>query len=145
MMFVSQFLRLLYERKLIIYSLKNFRWEYLLDRIQAETDVIADNVVQLLCDKISSLPNSMQIPITTAAFLGFSWFDSEILLQVMTGSTILSEHILSKQEQAPAEGSEQLPPEEEQKEEDNVSHITDAKLEELERTLTLAVKEVILT
>ena len=138
MMFVSQFLRLLYDRKLIIFSMKNFRWEYLLDRIQSETDVIADNVVQLLCDKISSLPKSMQIPITTAAFLGFSRFDAEILLQVMSGSKILNERVLSKPEQS-TRGSIR---EGELKEEEDSAYIDVDKLEKLEHNLKFAVQEV---
>jgi predicted ATPase len=80
--FVVQFLRLLYERQLIDFSLSTYRWEWDLDRIAAET-VVADNVLDIVSGKILAMPKELQVALTRAAFLGPSRFDAEILLQTI--------------------------------------------------------------
>jgi predicted ATPase len=82
--FVLQFLHLLYERRLVDYSLSNYQWEWDLDRIAAETNV-ADNVLDILSEKILGLPTDLQLVLTQAAFLGPSRFDAEILLHTLSG------------------------------------------------------------
>jgi predicted ATPase len=81
--FVLQFLHLLYERCLVDYSLSNYQWEWDLDRIAAETHV-ADNVLDILSEKILRLPAELQLALTQAAFLGPSRFDAEILLHTLS-------------------------------------------------------------
>ena len=83
--YVIQYLRLLYDQKLIYYSMKSYRWEYSMSRIAYETD-LCENVSKMMGAKIGRLELRVQIPILTAAFLGFSRFDSEILLQVVNSS-----------------------------------------------------------
>jgi predicted ATPase len=84
---VVQFLRMLYKRELITYSFHRLRWEFSLDRISNETSIYG-NVLQMVCDKISKLPKPLQVPMTTAAFLGFSSFDVALLYHVLKGSPI---------------------------------------------------------
>jgi predicted ATPase len=81
--FVAQFLRLLQEQLLVVYSLATYRREWDLDRIATKTHV-ADNVLGVLSHKISVLPNELQAALTSAAFLGPSRFDAEILLQTIS-------------------------------------------------------------
>jgi predicted ATPase len=85
--FVIQYLRLLYQKKLLTYSLRNYRWEYSMSRIAYETD-LCDNVSEFMGDKIGQLPRRIQIPIVTAAFLGFSRFDSKILWRIIQVSPV---------------------------------------------------------
>ena len=83
--FAIQYVRLLYDRQLITYSLSNYRWEYSCGRILSDTDIIADNVIQLVCNKITSLPPNVRLPVTIAAFLGMHQFDANILYLVTCG------------------------------------------------------------
>ena len=91
-LYVVQYLRLLYDRKLVYYSMKTFRWEYSMSRIAYETD-LCENVSGLVGAKIGGLPLRIQIPILTAAFLGFSKFDSEILFQLIKASPVYPQEI----------------------------------------------------
>jgi predicted ATPase len=89
--FVLQFVRRLVEQKLLYYSMTTtttttqypYQWEFVsVDRIVAET-TLADNVVQLVCDKIASLPVNLQLPLITASFLGSSRFEAHVLLDLI--------------------------------------------------------------
>ena len=124
--FVMQFLRVLYERELITYSLTSFRWEFSLDRIVSETSIYG-NVIQLVCNKISNLPKPLQVPLTTAAFLGFSRFNSALLLQIVKNSPIFPviDETVSRDE-------------------DKEQHIELVDVEELNAILDHAVKEGLL-
>jgi hypothetical protein len=84
--FVLQFIRRLVDQKLLFYSSMTqypYPWHYVsVDRIMAETP-IADNVVQLVCDKITSLPVDLQLLLITESFLGSSRFAAHVLLKLI--------------------------------------------------------------
>lgn len=126
--FVLQFLHLLYERYLVDYSLSTNQWEWGLDRIVAEINV-ADNILDILSEKILGLPAELQLALTQAAFLGPSRFDAELLL-----------HTLNTQERKVAVGQAVV----EQVDNANKQDSDIVSLVALEDTLLLAVKEGLL-
>jgi histidine kinase len=122
--FAVQFIRLLCERELVSYSIHTYQWEWNLKRIVAETEV-ADNVLDILSGKIRSLPDELQLALTTASCLGSSRFDVKILLEVMRNCEVDSSH----------ENTSSLEPE---------PHFCTEGLEELKALLAIAVKEGLL-
>ena len=54
--FVLQFLSMLQERSLLTYSVAKYKWVWNIDEIRSETN-ISDNVVDLVGQKINSLPD----------------------------------------------------------------------------------------
>jgi predicted ATPase len=120
--FVLQFLHLLYERYLVDYSLSTYRWEWDVDLIAAETNV-ADNVLDILSEKILGLPTELQLALTRAAFLGPSRFDAAILLHTISAQ----ERKVNGEQHGGGENSVDI-----------------EGLAELQDTLTLGVKEGLL-
>jgi predicted ATPase len=75
--FVIQYLEMLYQQGLLVFSFGSSRWEWDVQAIQNSTNV-SDNVVQLLIQKISDLPKGVHVILMIAATLGFR-FDVDIL------------------------------------------------------------------
>ena len=92
--FVNHFLRLLYEKGLVFYSMPSFRWDWNLDRILSETDV-SDNVLDVVSLKIQTMPGSLRTALTNAACLGATSFDVHTLFEIV--------HTLENQETHPEE------------------------------------------
>lgn len=76
--FVVQFLRLLEQRKFLFYSHATCKWEWRSDLVYHEAD-IADNVSNVVADKIRGMPELQQDGLTRAACLGVSRFDFDTL------------------------------------------------------------------
>lgn len=68
-MFVIEFMKSIFETKLLTFSLKKRRWDW--DLNQIETRKVANNVVELLKNKMRKLPQLVQETMKIAACLGF--------------------------------------------------------------------------
>jgi PAS domain S-box-containing protein len=66
--FVNEFLRLLYDENLLTFDAKHLRWQWNIDRIQAQN--ITDNVVELMLLQLKRLPDSTQQILRLAACVG---------------------------------------------------------------------------
>ena len=84
--FLLQFLPRLYEQDMIYFSLETYQWVWDLERIHAGTSV-ADNIADLLSNKIMSLPYDQQMALVYAAVLGMAHFGLDILFKILTGQS----------------------------------------------------------
>ena len=69
--FVNQFLKSLYQEKLLWFDFDTLQWEW--DLIKATEKNITDNVVELMAGKIKKLPEATQKPLKTGACIGNSF------------------------------------------------------------------------
>jgi PAS domain S-box-containing protein len=74
--FVNEFLRLLYDENLLTFDAKHLRWQWNVDRIQAQN--ITDNVVELMLLQLKRLLDSTQQVLRLAACIGAE-FDLDTL------------------------------------------------------------------
>ena len=77
MFFVRQFLELIQDQHLLLFSLRTNAWEWDLERIEAETD-ISENVVDTVVERMHLLPPVAQETLKIAACLGMR-FDAEMV------------------------------------------------------------------
>lgn len=80
--FVLQFLRLLEQRGLVFFSMFSRQWEWRSDLVFVGAE-IADHVVDVVKDKIRSMPLLHQQVLSCAACLGVSQFSVQTLLHVL--------------------------------------------------------------
>jgi predicted ATPase/serine phosphatase RsbU (regulator of sigma subunit)/tRNA A-37 threonylcarbamoyl transferase component Bud32 len=66
--FINEFLKTLYQEKLLKFDLKNKTWRWDINQIEAMN--ITDNVVNLMIDKLKMLPSSTQQNLHLAACIG---------------------------------------------------------------------------
>ena len=85
--FVVQYLDMLQRRRFISFSFKSNRWEWDLEQIEGQTNV-SDNVVELLANKIDSMPDDVQKVLMMAACLGFV-VDENALEQIVVFEGLL--------------------------------------------------------
>ena len=69
--FVTQFLKSLYQEKLLTFDFKQLRWDW--DMQQVQTQNITSNVVELMAGKILKLPVATQQALKSAACIGNSF------------------------------------------------------------------------
>lgn len=69
--FVNQFLRTLYEEKLLNFNVKQRKWDWNIEQIKAVD--ITDNVVELMVGKLRKMPDSTQRVLQLAACVGNSF------------------------------------------------------------------------
>ena len=74
-LFVTNFLRSLYEERLIYFNLTTLRYEYDISKIQAKE--VSSDIIDFLSERIMRLPQSIQTSLKVAACLG-STFDSTV-------------------------------------------------------------------
>lgn len=79
--FTLQFLQMLRDENLLQFSMFTHRWSWNLDDIVSQTGS-ADNVVQIMAQKIQRLPQPAQTVLKVAACLG-SMFHADILLSIL--------------------------------------------------------------
>ena len=79
--FTVQFLRMLQDTKLLVFSVETFRWEWDIDRIAGDTS-IADNVVDLINSKIGTLSTFTEQFLKIAACFG-SYFQLDVVADLL--------------------------------------------------------------
>lgn len=89
--FVKQFLQSLYEEGLLTFNFKKQKWEWDIAEIQGQN--ITDNVIDLMVEKISSLPANIQQLLKVAACLGNVFSINEI--DLILGNNFGYENIFS--------------------------------------------------
>lgn len=77
--FINEFLRFLHQEKLVNFNIHQGRWQWNLQRIQAAK--LTSNVVELVVDRIQTLPAQSQQALSLAACVG-NQFDLETLAAV---------------------------------------------------------------
>jgi len=77
-MFLVQFIGLLQDRRLIFYAVSSFMWEWDIQKILTDTS-IAENLVDVFASKIDELPVELKTVMITAANIGLSRFDIQVL------------------------------------------------------------------
>lgn len=96
--FVNQFLKSLYQEKLLWFNFDALQWEW--DLVKATEKNITDNVVELMAGKIKKLPEVTQKPLKTCACIGNS-FDAATLSMI---ENLGEEEIVKNLGEALAEG-----------------------------------------
>jgi len=96
--FVNQFLKSLYQEKLLWFNFDTLQWEW--DLVKATEKNITDNVVELMAGKIKKLPEATQKPLKTGACIGNS-FDAATLSMI---ENLGEEEIIKNLGEALAEG-----------------------------------------
>ena len=66
--FVGEFLKSLFERKLLEFDHEHFRWKWSMGHIQAQN--VTDNVVELIVDRVLNLRTELQETLKFAAYIG---------------------------------------------------------------------------
>ena len=79
--FTVQFLKMLQDTKLLQFSVQTFRWEWDIDAIAGDTR-IADNVVDLITNKIGTLSDSTKQFLATASCFG-AYFELSVVATLM--------------------------------------------------------------
>jgi predicted ATPase len=87
--FVIQFLHMLQQECLLVYSDELQKWDWDIELIETQT-VVTENVADLLTAKIARLPGDVQSVLQLACCLGF-FFDIQLLESVASSEGLLSE------------------------------------------------------
>src|SRR6185503_2737458 len=77
--FVNQFLKSLFEERLLVFNHKQEAWQWDTEQIRSRN--VTDNVVALMADKIQKLPMATQQVLQLAACIG-SRFDLQTLTTI---------------------------------------------------------------
>ena len=83
--FTMQAMEELVRKNALFYDVMIFKWDWNLNRIQLE-DLLSDDIVAMVKDKIQNLPKLLQRALTTASFIRAT-FDTETLLEALQKCT----------------------------------------------------------
>lgn len=79
---VIEYVQVLYKQEMIYWHAPTFSWKWDLDTIRTKTD-IADSVLELIADRLTTLPKDLVPILSIASFIGSMEFNAKIVQQTL--------------------------------------------------------------